>query len=147
MSNKKYSEFINDAEFRMLNRKWLRYSSNIARRILAILKDNKELNQTLLAEKIGVKPQYISKVLKGQENLSLETIAKLSAALNTELITFPDYKYSAPTPIIPEYFLVISSGAGDYDGYARTQSENRFPISENCTISQPLHSTANNYAN
>lgn len=84
------------ADYRIKNRKWLAYSSNIAFRILAAIDDNKDLSQTKLAELLNVTPQYISKILKGHENLTLETIAKLSEALNVELISFPEYKYSRP---------------------------------------------------
>jgi DNA-binding XRE family transcriptional regulator len=72
--------------FDLKSKKWLRYSSNISRRILSSLEDDANLNQIILAKQIGVSPQYISKVLKGQQNLSLETIAKLSEALKVELI-------------------------------------------------------------
>ena len=91
-----------DAEFRTKNKKWLRYSSNIARRILAIIAERRDLNQKILAEKIGVKPQYINKVVKGQENLSLETISKISDALEIELIQFPSYKYNTAKPVSKE---------------------------------------------
>ena len=33
-------------------------------------------SQTELAHKMGCSQQYVSKILKGQENLSLETISK-----------------------------------------------------------------------
>ena len=49
-----------------------------------------------LAQMIGVSPEYMNKILKGQENLSLETIAKLSEALNIELITFPKFLFDQP---------------------------------------------------
>jgi transcriptional regulator with XRE-family HTH domain len=96
------SGWRNDAEFRIKNKKWLRYSSNIARRILATIAERSDLNQKILAEKIGVKPQYINKVVKGQENLSLETISKISDALNIELIQFPSYKYNIAKPVSKE---------------------------------------------
>lgn len=74
---------------------WLRvYSTHIARRVLAILRENKDLNQGKLAESLNVSKQYINKMVKGQTNLTLETIYKLSKALNTELISFPQYEYS-----------------------------------------------------
>lgn len=90
------SAWREEAEFRFKNRKWLKYSGNIALRILAAIEDREDLSQTKLAELINVTPQYISKILKGHENLTLETIAKLSEALNVELISFPDYKYMLP---------------------------------------------------
>jgi len=96
------SPWGSEADYRLKNTKWLRYSSNIARRILASIADRSDLNQKILAERIGVKPQYINKVVKGQENLSLETIAKISDALGFELIQFSAYKYSvlnSPKPL------------------------------------------------
>lgn len=43
------------------------------------------LTQKQLAEKIGVRQQYIAKIEDGEENLSLETIGKLLIALNIAL--------------------------------------------------------------
>lgn len=77
-----------------ISNQWLLYSSEIARRILAILEDREDLNQSRLAEVLEVSPQQISKIVKGQENMTLETIYNLSKALNVELITFPPYKWS-----------------------------------------------------
>lgn len=79
--------------FRIKNR-WLEYSSQIARRILAAIEDNEDLNQAKLAKALDVKPQQISKIVQGQENLTLESIYKISKALGVELIRFPDYKYT-----------------------------------------------------
>jgi transcriptional regulator with XRE-family HTH domain len=100
------SKYLQNAKFRIENKKWLSYSSNIALRVLAALEESEEMTQKTLAEKVGVSPQYINKVLKGQENLSLQTIAKLSEALNMELITFPKFLFDQP---INKVFKTISS--------------------------------------
>ena len=100
------SNYLQNAKFRIENKKWLSYSSNIALRVLAALEESEEMTQKSLAEKVGVSPQYINKVLKGQENLSLQTIAKLSEALNIELITFPKFLFDQP---INKVFKTISS--------------------------------------
>jgi transcriptional regulator with XRE-family HTH domain len=94
LSKNREVSWVDEVGARMNDRRWLRYSSNIARRILAAIEDDEDLNQKLLADKIGVTPQQISKIVKGHENLTLETIAKISAALNVELISFPRYKDS-----------------------------------------------------
>jgi transcriptional regulator with XRE-family HTH domain len=74
---------------------WLKYySAQIARRILAALEE-KDWSQKKLAGELNVSDQQISKIVKGKENLTLETIYKLSAALSFDLISFPEYKYSA----------------------------------------------------
>lgn len=85
--------WLKDALFRKLNKKWLDYSSQIARRILARI-DEKGVSQAELAKLLNVSPQQISKIVKGKENLTLETISKISDAIDFELITFPEYRFS-----------------------------------------------------
>lgn len=48
--------------------------------------DEQHLTQRALAERMGCTQQYISKLLKGQENLSLETLVKIEDALSIELL-------------------------------------------------------------
>jgi transcriptional regulator with XRE-family HTH domain len=100
----KQSSFISQANYRLQNNKWLRYSGNISRRILAALEDAEDIDRNTLAARLGVSMQYNSKLVQGQENLSLQTISKISEALGIELITFPEYKYSkkqaSPKPFI-----------------------------------------------
>ena len=48
--------------------------------------DELHMTQTSLAQKMECTQQYISKVLKGKENLSLETISKIESALEIDLI-------------------------------------------------------------
>jgi transcriptional regulator with XRE-family HTH domain len=72
---------------------WLKhYSYKIAQTILYFIEKNKDLSQVKLANILDVKPQQINKIVKGKENLTLETIYKLSKALNVELIVVPDYE-------------------------------------------------------
>ena len=40
---------------------------------------------------MGVSAQYINKIVKGSENLSLETISKIERALNIRLIEVPGF--------------------------------------------------------
>ena len=65
--------------------KWLRYSQHIAMLMLDRMEEL-EMNQKQLAEKMNCSRQYISKVLKGRENLSLETLAKIENALGISII-------------------------------------------------------------
>lgn len=44
------------------------------------------LTQKALAEKMGCSQQYISRVLKGTENLSIETISKIETSLDLEIL-------------------------------------------------------------
>ena len=74
------SRWREEAEKRRLNKEWLRYSQYIAMRLLDKMADD-GLNQKQLAERMGCSQQYVSKILKGCENLSLETMAKIECAL------------------------------------------------------------------
>ena len=73
------------SQWRRKNHAWLRYSGFIALRVLERLEEL-DLSQKELAEKMGCSPQYVSKLVKGSENLTLETISKLEECLNLDLI-------------------------------------------------------------
>lgn len=45
-----------------------------------------DLTQKALAEKMGCSQQYVSRILKGKENLSIETISKIEAALDLAIL-------------------------------------------------------------
>ena len=73
------------AQWRRDNRRWLRYSGIIALKVMNRL-EQMGLSQKGLAEKMNCSPQYVSKVLKGSENLTLETISKLEECLGIDLL-------------------------------------------------------------
>jgi len=79
------SNWIEEAKKRRENREWQKYSQKIAIKILKTIGE-KNIKQKQLAEIIGVSPQQINKIVKGNENLTLQTIAKIEKALNIELI-------------------------------------------------------------
>lgn len=76
--------------YRLENSKWLRRSQKIAMEMLDRM-DFLGVNQKELARRMGCTPQYVSKVLKGKENLSLETLSKIEEALEMELQCVPSY--------------------------------------------------------
>jgi ribosome-binding protein aMBF1 (putative translation factor) len=71
-------------DYKKENRGWLRKSISVALTILEILEERK-MSQTELAEKLKVSRQHVGKILKGQENLTIETICKLEEALGIKL--------------------------------------------------------------
>lgn len=84
---------------RVKNHAMLRESQRIAIKILIRL-DELHMTQKQLSEKMCVSPQYINKVVKGKENLTLETLLKLQDLLNISLLaTHPDTKEQT-TPTI-----------------------------------------------
>lgn len=73
------------AEWRRDNWSWLRHSQKIAVKVLLQMKQM-GLTQKALAERMDCTQQYVSKILKGKENMSLDTLSKLEDALGINLI-------------------------------------------------------------
>lgn len=90
------STWHEEADWWRKNIGWLRRSSKIAFRILCEL-DEQGISQKELASKMDVSPQYVNKIVKGKENLSLETIAKIEEALGISLISVErNFQYIQP---------------------------------------------------
>lgn len=89
ISNKK-SNWLEQAEYYEKNKDWLDKSALIALKILRHLRAN-NITQKDLAKSLDVSPQYINKIVKGKENLSLETICKIERVINVNLIEIPEY--------------------------------------------------------
>ena len=79
------STWREEAEWRRDNWSWLRHSQKIAVKVLLQMKQE-GLTQKALAERMGCTQQYVSKILKGKENMSLDTLSKLEDALDINLI-------------------------------------------------------------
>lgn len=79
------SKWKEKAEERQQNKSWLRHSQRIAMKMLEKM-DELRLTQKQLAEQMGCSQQYVSKVLKGRENLSLESISKIEDCLNISIL-------------------------------------------------------------
>lgn len=80
------SKWRENAEWRMANKSWLRYSQHIAMLMLDKMEEL-HMTQKQLSELMGCSQQYISKVLKGQENLSLETLSKIERCLQIQILS------------------------------------------------------------
>lgn len=119
---------------------WKERAQDIALELLDFL-DEKDLTQKALAEMMGVSPQLVNKWLKGQENFTLETIGKMEAVLNRNLIqviTTPDksnfMERTEPATFIAEY---QHERLGQFN--LSTKKAKVIPIKEN------YHSHANGY--
>ena len=64
---------------------WFSHSQMIANIMFARMKELR-MTQKMLAEKMNCTQQYISKILKGRENLSLEAINKIENALDVHFL-------------------------------------------------------------
>ncbi len=74
------TKLLEEIVCRKANKDWLRQSFRIASQVLVALKEQ-NMTQKELAEKMNVSPQYINKLVKGKENMTLETVVKLEKTL------------------------------------------------------------------
>lgn len=79
------SKWREAAEWRRKNEKWLKYARVITMKTMQAM-DKQSVTQSLLAERMGCSQQYVSNLLKGSSNMTLETIARIETALNIDLI-------------------------------------------------------------
>lgn len=99
------SKWIEQADRYEIEKEWMDKSALIAIKILSTIR-SQSITQKKLADSIGVSPQYINKVVKGQENLSLETICKIEKSLGITLVSVPSYEKSQ---VIIDSFLPSAS--------------------------------------
>ena len=79
------SKWREEAEYCRRNARWLRCSAMIALQVRDRMSQI-GMTQVVLAEKLRCTQQHISMLLKGKNNLTLETIAKLEEALDFDII-------------------------------------------------------------
>ena len=79
------SRWREDAQWRRDNEYWLQYSRYITLQVLRAM-DEQSVTQVELAKRMGCTQQYVSNLLKGCSNMTLETIARLENALSIDLI-------------------------------------------------------------
>lgn len=77
---------VERAQWLRRNRNWLKMSKNVALCIQYYLRTN-NLTQKELAERMNVSATYIGKVIKGEENLTLETICKIQDAIGSTVVS------------------------------------------------------------
>ena len=109
-----------DAQWRRDNDYWLKYSRIITLRVLQAM-DQQSVTQVELARRMSCTQQYISNLLKGTSNMTLETIARLERALNLDLIksalsSVTSYDYSSSV----KRTYLNDSGGKDFDPSIRT---------------------------
>lgn len=79
------SRWREKAQWRRDNEYWLKYSRLITIRVLRSM-DDQSITQAELAKRIGCTQQYVSTLLNGSSNMTLETIARLEKALNIDIL-------------------------------------------------------------
>lgn len=83
------SDWVKEEKCRQQAKKegWLLYSRQIAIKVALAMK-MQNLSRQDVAERMGCSTQYVSRLLKGEENLTLETICKLEEALNISILQY-----------------------------------------------------------
>lgn len=79
------SKWREAAEWRRKNENWLKYSRVITMKTMQAM-DKQSVTQSILAQRMGCSQQYVSNLLKGSSNMTLETISRIETALNIDLI-------------------------------------------------------------
>ena len=79
------SHWRQDAEWRRDNEFWLRYARVITLKVHRAM-DEQSVTQAQLAERMGCTQQYVSNLLKGSSNMTLETIGRLEKALDIDIL-------------------------------------------------------------
>ena len=79
------SKWRADAQWRRDNEFWLTYSRYITLQVLRGM-DEQSVTQAELARRMGCSQQYVSNLLKGSSNMTLETISRLEIALNLDIL-------------------------------------------------------------
>lgn len=74
------STFAEDAKWREENEVWLKWSQSIALSIVDYMQAN-NLSRSDIAIKLGVSPQYVSRILSGHTNFSFKSIAEIEKKL------------------------------------------------------------------
>jgi predicted XRE-type DNA-binding protein len=77
---------VERTRFRKENREWIRLSQEIAIELHKYLR-NEHITQKRFAEMLGVSAVYVNKILKGGENLTLETVCKIQNTIGRQIIT------------------------------------------------------------
>ena len=101
-------KIVKDILFYEENKEWLDRSANIAIKILSTLRHNRKENrfpntQKDLAEIMNITPQQVNKMVKGTENLTLETISRVEKALDIQLIDI----HNEPKKVIQEEMELV----------------------------------------
>jgi len=84
IASKESSGWKESAQVAADNAAWIKKSQLIALKVLRTLREL-GITQKELAERMGISPQHVNKLVKGKENLTLETIVRVGEALGVDL--------------------------------------------------------------
>lgn len=79
------SAWIDEYNFRKENAHWLQYTNRIAAKICIALRKNKMTKQQL-ANKLCIELDTMNRIVKGRENMTVQTICEIEQILGVKLI-------------------------------------------------------------
>jgi len=121
--SKSKREIENEEEFLACRR--------IILRIVRYMKDNM-MSQKDLSEKLNVSPQYVNKLLHGQDlDLKITTALRYGRILGLKLIELPDDEYSAPQITFNYYQITTSVNSMGSNHFKYTESRPPIKVSMN----------------
>lgn len=80
------SRFMEEAQWRRENQGWLKWSRNVSLRLIDYMQSN-NLTRAGLAVKLGVTPQYVSKILSGKVNFSFKSLYEIETKLGISCVS------------------------------------------------------------
>ena len=97
----------------------LKKSVKVAIKINRILRQ-RGMKQNQLAEMLDVSPQQVNKILKGRENLTLDTIERIESVLDVDLIV-----------VLREDEAIVKTVSGEYaDGRSFTKKQSIYLVED-----------------
>lgn len=114
---------IERARERRENREWRRMSQDIALCLHYYLRKS-DMTQKVFAEKMQVSPAQVCKLLKGEENLTLETVCKIQNVIGKEFVTISK-------PYLNKVTVEVQCSTRFSNNAARSESYNTMKIISN----------------
>lgn len=106
------SRWREDAQWRRDNEYWLKYARYITLQVLRAMEEQ-SITQIEMAKRMGCTQQYVSNLLKGSSNMTLETIARLENALSIDLVKSALTNVSVYGSTVPSRPQYLNDSAGE----------------------------------
>ena len=101
------SKWKENAQWRKDNEHWLKYARFITMKTMQAM-DEQGVTQKMLAERMGCTQQYVSNLLKGSSNMTLETISRIEDALKIDILSSTLTYISEYSPRTPGHSQYLS---------------------------------------
>ena len=98
------------AKFYRENREWLEMAATIASQVADLMRIHNNMTQSQLADQLGVSQPYVSKLLKGEQNVCLETKAKINKIFDVRLADYIENIEKRKFTQIPTIPMYINQG-------------------------------------